>query len=145
LRRAFAGELDPASYGEIRQVNPVNTRVYTQLFVARGRKHGINAQKLAKLIRQQAGVSENFMRDIKIYDDFSYVSVPIAEAETIQKKFRKKRGRPLISMAKQFHGHSENRKPRKDRARPVASKHKKKGGRSMMSHDRQEKSRSAAG
>ena len=145
LRRAFAGELDPASYGEIRQVNPVNTQAYTQLFVARGRNHGINAQKLVKLIRQQAGVNENSMRDIKIFDDFSYISVPLAEAETIEKKFRKKQGRPIISRSHQVSAHSGTRKPRKEKVRPSGSKHKQNKGRSMMSHVRKEKSRSAAG
>jgi ATP-dependent RNA helicase DeaD len=146
LRRAFADELDTSSYGEIRQVNPVNTRAYTQLFVARGRKNGITPQKLVKLIRQHSGVNENLLRDIKIFDDYSYISVPLAEAEVIQKKFRKKRGRPIISKAKLSGGYSGTRATPQERGRAGKSKQHKQGKDwSNNRHDRQEKRRRVVG
>ncbi len=144
LQKAFADELDPAAYGEIRQINPVSTLAYTQLFVARGRKHGITPQKLVKLIRQHSGANENLLRDIRIFDDFSYISVPQAEAEAIQKKFRKKRGRPIISKAKQIRTHSDTKKTRKERVHPAGGKQKQGKSRSIFNQDRQEKKRSAA-
>ncbi|HPJ92916.1 MAG TPA: DEAD/DEAH box helicase [Deltaproteobacteria bacterium] len=144
LRRAFVDELDPATYGEIRQINPVSTLTYTQLFVARGRKHGITPQKLVKLIRQHSGVSENLLRDIRIFDDFSYISAPKAEAEEIRKKFGKKRGRPIISRAKQIRTHSDTKKTRKERVRPAGGKQKQGKSRSSINQERQEKKRSAA-
>jgi ATP-dependent RNA helicase DeaD len=119
LRHAFSDELDTSSYGEIRQVNPVDTTSYTRLFVARGRKHGITPTKLMKLVRQQSGLKENPMRNIEIMEDFSYISVVTTEADLIRKKFRKKPGRPIISKAKQVGKQQHPGKTRKEKSQPI--------------------------
>jgi ATP-dependent RNA helicase DeaD len=133
LRHAFPDELDTSSYGEIRQVNPVDATSCTRLFVARGRKHGITPAKLMKLVRQQSGVKENLMRDIEIMDDFSYISVVSTEADLIQKKLRKKRGRPIISKAKQGRKQQHPGKTRKEKSQQ------------MIKNAKQEKRRRAVG
>jgi len=101
LKHAFADELDTSAYKEIRKLKQYNSKTPNQrLFVAKGRRHGITPKKMAKFIHMQTGVKERLVSDIKIFDEFSYISVPSAEANLIQKSFRQKRGRPLISKAK---------------------------------------------
>jgi ATP-dependent RNA helicase DeaD len=103
LRYAFADELDTSAYKEIRKVSlpsENNGNSHARLFVARGRKQGLTPQNLLKFIREQTGVKEKLVQNIEIRDDFTFFNVPQAEAEVIQKKFKKKGGRPLISIAK---------------------------------------------
>ncbi len=100
MRLAFHDELDTSCYGEIRQINPVENRSRTKLFIARGRKHGISSKKLMKLIKGQTGVGEHLMSDIRIFEEFSYFSVPFDEAAVIQKRFQNKKGRPIVGKAR---------------------------------------------
>jgi len=116
----------------------------TRLFIALGRKDDINAQKLVNLIRQEAMVDPNHIRNIQVFDNFSFANVPFQEAEHIINTFRGK-GRdkkPLIVAAKakietgdrpprQDNG---ERKPRPDngerKPRPDTGKRKQKTRRS---------------
>jgi ATP-dependent RNA helicase DeaD len=100
LRNTFADELDPKSYKEIRAVAHTETKPHTRLFVARGRKHGMTPQNILRFIREQTGVKEKLVSNIEIKDDFTFISVPQAEADVIQRQFSHKRGRALISIAK---------------------------------------------
>ena len=101
---------------------------------------------LVKLIRQHSGVNENLLRDIKIFDDFSYISVPLAEADVILKKFGKKRGRPIISKAKQTGGYSTSGTTPQERGRAGKSKQHRQGKDwSKNRNDRQEKRRRVVG
>ena len=77
-----------------------DTKAQTRLFVARGRKHGITPQNLLSFLREHTGVKEKLVSNIEIKDDFTFISVPHAEADVIEKRFRQKRGRPLISIAR---------------------------------------------
>lgn len=130
MRLAFADELDTSSYGEIRQINPVNSKSRTKLFIARGRKHGITPPKLVKLIRGQTGVSEHLVQDIRIFDDFSYLSAPFAEAAIIQKKFQHKSGRPIVGKAKSEKGRTPRRKARQGNDRKASGRNKTDQGQS---------------
>ncbi|MBN2298121.1 MAG: DEAD/DEAH box helicase [Deltaproteobacteria bacterium] len=129
MRLAFADELDTSSYGEIRQINPVESKSRTKLFIARGRKHGITPPKLVKLIKGQTGVSEHLITDIKIFDDFSYLSVPFAEAAIIQKKFQHKRGRPIVGKANSEKGQPPHRKSGQGKDRKISGMNKTNQGR----------------
>ncbi|MEA3223073.1 MAG: DEAD/DEAH box helicase [Thermodesulfobacteriota bacterium] len=129
MRLAFADELDTSSYGEIRQINPVANKSRTKLFIARGRKHGITPPKLVKLIRGQTGVSEHLVQDIRIFDDFSYLSVPFAEAAIIQKKFRRKSGQPIVVKAKSEKGQTLRRKAKQGNNRKTSGRNKPNQGR----------------
>ncbi|HHO76724.1 MAG TPA: DEAD/DEAH box helicase [Deltaproteobacteria bacterium] len=129
MRIAFADELDTSSYGEIRQINPVENKSRTKLFMARGRKQGITPQKLVKLIHGQTGVSERLINDIKIFDDFSYLSVPAAEAVIIQKRFQNKKGRPIVSKAKSENAQTLHRKTVQGNNRKAPVRNKSDQGR----------------
>ncbi len=103
LRFTFENELDSSHYHDIRQVTApsIDRKGRTRLFVAKGRKHNIqNPAQMARFIRQQTGIQEQQVRDIQIFDQFTFVSVPFSDAEDILRKFRNQKGRPLITKAK---------------------------------------------
>lgn len=101
LHLSFGDELDAASYREIKQVESVDSKGRTRLFVAKGKKDGLTPNKMIALLHEHSGVNTALIRDVQIYDEFSFITVPFAEAEVILNAFKQKRGRPLISKAKQ--------------------------------------------
>jgi ATP-dependent RNA helicase DeaD len=74
----------------------------TQLFIAKGRNHGMNSQSLADLISAETSIDQSLIENIKILDDFSFFAVPNSEAGRILDHFQAKagEGRPLVSKAK---------------------------------------------
>ncbi|MCF7912532.1 MAG: DEAD/DEAH box helicase [Candidatus Cloacimonetes bacterium] len=75
----------------------------TRLFIALGRKDDLNAQKLVNMIRQEAMVEPNHIRNVQVFDSFSFANVPFQEAEHIINIFRSKGKdrKPLIAEAKE--------------------------------------------
>jgi ATP-dependent RNA helicase DeaD len=74
-----------------RGVSPVDAEGKTRLFIAIGSNNGANKKSLAQFITEQAGVPDRLINDIRVYDEFSYATVPFENAETIiaeLKKFR---------------------------------------------------------
>jgi ATP-dependent RNA helicase DeaD len=74
----------------------------TRLFIALGKKDKMTPKKLVNHIQNTAMVESRLIRDVQIYDNFSFANVPFAEAEEIIKAFRT-RGRgnkPLVVKAK---------------------------------------------
>ena len=59
-------------------------------------------RKLAEMIEKKSGVNERFLRDIQVYDAFSFVTTSYNDADRIIKAFKSmKRGRrPMIELAK---------------------------------------------
>lgn len=101
LRMAFKSQLEEKKYPEIRSFNVDNTGT-TRLFIALGKKDGMNPPKISSFIRTKVKISDNEIDDIGVYDEFSFVTVPFAHAETILDAFSKKGrdGKPLITKAK---------------------------------------------
>ncbi|MGL4980926.1 MAG: DEAD/DEAH box helicase [Fusobacteriaceae bacterium] len=73
-----------------------------RLFVALGKKDGITLKKLLNTISQKANVNENKIRNVELYENFSFVSVPFKEAEQIIESFEIERAgkKPLVEKAK---------------------------------------------
>ncbi len=101
LRMAFKNQLEEKSYPEIRTFNVDNTGT-TRLFIALGKKDGMNPRKISSFIRTKVKISDNKIDDIGVYEEFSFVTVPFADAETILDAFSKKGrdGKALITKAK---------------------------------------------
>lgn len=101
IKHAFKNDLDYSSYTEIRDVS-VDKKGTTKLFVAKGKADDITPQKLISFISEEANINKNKIGNIQIYDKFSFVSVPFAEAEIILGAFKKSKGgrRPLVDKAK---------------------------------------------
>ncbi|MCP4653763.1 MAG: DEAD/DEAH box helicase [Candidatus Omnitrophica bacterium] len=101
IKCAFSDELSRSSYNEIRDVS-INTKGVTRLFVAKGKIDGVDPRKLISMIKDTSKVDSNRIRDVRIFDRFSFITVPFEEAEIILRAFKKKkiRQRPIIERAK---------------------------------------------
>lgn len=62
----------------------------TRLFVALGRKEGYTGRSLLEMITKESGVQGRDIDDLKMMDDFSFISVSWADAEKITSAFANK-------------------------------------------------------
>ena len=104
LNYSFEAELNPDSYGEIKEVGSKGTQLDQQgkarLFVAIGKRDKINARKLVELIMSKVSIKSKQISEIQVMERFSFITVPFEKAEKIVVSFKKKGRQPLISHAK---------------------------------------------
>lgn len=100
LKYAFQDVLDEKNYNEIREVS-IDKKGTTRLFIALGRQDDMTPRKLVDFIKQKVNVLDRDIRDVRIFDKFSFVTLPFEEAEIILDIFKKeKTGRkPIIVKA----------------------------------------------
>jgi ATP-dependent RNA helicase DeaD len=101
LEYSFGKILDESNYKEI-ESNLIDKSGKTRLFVTKGRKDGLTKRKLVKFIKDKTKISESKIADVRILDNFSFVSIPFKEAEIVLSYFKKgnKEERLFISRAK---------------------------------------------
>jgi len=101
LKFALQDELLESNYKEIRKIS-IDRKGKTRLFVAKGKIDGMTTKKLLDFISKKSGISKNKLREVQVYEKFSFVNVPFEEAEVILASFKSKgRGRrPLVERAK---------------------------------------------
>jgi ATP-dependent RNA helicase DeaD len=101
LKHTFQDELDASNYNEIRDVS-IDKKGTARLFVALGKIDDMTPKKLAAFIKQEAKVPNEKIKDIQIFDKFSFITVSFEEAEIILNIFKKKKGsrRPMVERAK---------------------------------------------
>ncbi|MDR1832898.1 MAG: DEAD/DEAH box helicase [Fusobacteriaceae bacterium] len=103
LKNSYEDVLDENSYAEI-NTNSIHLDESgkVRLFVGVGRKQDMTPRKLIDFITEKSGVAPKAIRNVEIYEGFSFVTAPFMEAEAILDVFKKKsRGhKPLISKAK---------------------------------------------
>jgi ATP-dependent RNA helicase DeaD len=77
-----------------------------RLFVAKGHMDHMNAEKVAQFVADEASIDINVFQDIRVFDKFSFISVPNMEAEQILAVFgkNKRNGRSLVTRAKEKDG-----------------------------------------
>ncbi len=114
LKYFLKDSLSSDAYGDIKDVS-VDRQGKTRLFVAKGRKDGYNVKKIIDLIQSEVMIPSYKIRDIKIFDAFSFVSMPFEEAELLLYGLNKKSKsrRPLVSRAKADKGKRGNYKSEK--------------------------------
>ncbi|MDD4954643.1 MAG: DEAD/DEAH box helicase [Candidatus Omnitrophica bacterium] len=102
LKHTFGDELDEKSYNEIRDVS-IDKKGKARLFVALGSIDRIDPAKLVDFIREKTRVDSRKIQDVRIFEKFSFVTVPFEEAEIIVQTFKKfKTGkRPIIEIARE--------------------------------------------
>ncbi|MFH1856137.1 MAG: DEAD/DEAH box helicase [Candidatus Omnitrophota bacterium] len=102
IKYAIGDELSARNYGEIRNVS-IDTKGTTRLFVAKGREDGMNPKKLVEMIKQTARVEYHKIQDVRIFDKFSFITVPFEEAEIILHAFKQQNAgrKPLVERAKE--------------------------------------------
>lgn len=101
LRLAFRSELDQSNYPEIRTFS-VDRKGTARLFLAIGKRDGFTARKLVDMLKFKCGLRDKQIDDVRLSDDFSFVSVPFRDAEEIVRKLnRLNRGnRPMAEIAR---------------------------------------------
>ncbi len=108
LKYAFHKHLDTSNYTEIGQaraniVPAVDQKGKTRLFIAMGKEDGMSEKKLVQFIKTETNIRRERIKNIRLFDDYSFVTVPYNDAEIILKMFgsKKKPGqRPIIEKAK---------------------------------------------
>ncbi len=83
---------------------------FTRLFIARGRKDGLDKRQLIDYLIDQAGAQDRDLQDVSVRDNFSFVSAPVEVAEKIIQVFsdRGSEGRPLVTRAKPDNPNGKN-------------------------------------
>ena len=104
LNYSFEEELNPDSYGKIKEVGSKGKQLDQQgkarLFVAIGKRDKINARKLVELIMSKVSIKSKQISEIQVMERFSFITVPFEKAEKIVVSFKKKGRQPLVSHAK---------------------------------------------
>lgn len=107
LQYHFGNELKEENYQELQEFNSsIDTKGITRLFVAKGRMDKMNAKSIADFLSKESGVAAEHIKDVQVFDKFSFVNVPFLEAEQILVSFEKNKHnkRPLITRAKERTG-----------------------------------------
>ena len=136
LRHFYEDEFLPESYSEIEDVK-VKIDDRTRLFIALGSKDGYNPGRLLDLLNKKAKTPGRKVKDIKIMDKYSFITVPLQEAEYIMRALNsKKDSKPLVEKAigtQHSSGKSEEKKSdrrskgRKKSEKETSKKFKKSG------------------
>ncbi|MBN1649029.1 MAG: DEAD/DEAH box helicase [Spirochaetales bacterium] len=136
LKLGFADEFDSSRYKTISEIkkekdDPVGASGKCRLFVTLGRRDKMKPALLASLIERQSGVKSSLIREIDIYDNFSFVTVPFKEAEIILERFVRSKRKSSFTVVRadrksgagqqrdrdRFRGHAQHRDKRKPRRR----------------------------
>ncbi len=107
IKYMFQDELSARKYSRIREVS-IDMKGTTRLFVARGKIDEMNPRKLIDMIKQSAQVNPRKIRDVRIFERFSFITVPFEEAEIILRAFKKEgiSKRPIVERAKDKKKHN---------------------------------------
>jgi ATP-dependent RNA helicase DeaD len=130
LKLNYQDGLTPEGVKQIDTVS-IDTTGTTRLFIALGRKQGYTPRSLVDLLQKQAGVSPRNIDDVRVMEEFSFVTVPFADAEVILQIFAKQKngGKRLVSKAKdrntsnrghfreKSEGHKQERRKSRERRR----------------------------
>ena len=121
LKMSFKNDLDQSNYPEIRTFS-VDRKGTARLFIAVGRRDGYTPRSIVQLIQKQSGLSNARINDVKILDEFSFVTIPFEEAEHVTRSLNKlsENGRPMAEIAKDDKG------KRKDDTKSVKNKRNRK-------------------
>ena len=101
LNLSYGQELDYSQYREIRE-SSVDSSGTTRLFIALGRNNGMTPRKLIDYITSQTKVYQKHIDDLQMFDEFSFITVPFQDAETILRIFasQAKGRKSVVSVAK---------------------------------------------
>lgn len=101
LKINYEDVLDSSNYNEIQEAT-VDTTGKTRLFIALGKADNMTPKKIVDLVVKESKVSSSKIKNVEVYESFSFMNVPFIEAERILEIFKKSRkGRkPLVEKAK---------------------------------------------
>jgi ATP-dependent RNA helicase DeaD len=110
LKYFLKDTLKQENYQDIKE-NSVDRQGKTRLFIAKGRKDGFDVKKIIDLIQTEVDVKAFDIKEIKIFEAFSFVSMPFEEAETLIYSLNAKstNRKPLVEHAKPGQGGGSDR------------------------------------
>jgi len=105
LQNSFGEELDEKKYTEIKGQG-IELKGKTRLFVRQGKEDGLTINKLLTIINDKCNIDRNKIQDIHLSDKFSFISLPLKEAEKVLAYFgnSQKGSRLVIVKAKKSKG-----------------------------------------
>ena len=122
LKHAYDDILDENNYNEISEVK-LEKSGKVRLFIALGRKNAMTPKKLVDYVIKKSKVDDRKIKNVEVFENFSFMSVPFTEAEIILDAFQKEKNgkKPLVEKAKDKSGEGSKTKEKKE-----SSKRKKK-------------------
>lgn len=105
LKYFLKDSLSQDNYQDIRETS-IDKSGKTRLFIAKGRQDGFNVKKIIDLIQKEVEIKAYDIKEIKIFDSFSFVSMPFEESETLiyNLNSKSKNKKPLVEHAKPGQG-----------------------------------------
>ncbi|MGD9940686.1 MAG: DEAD/DEAH box helicase [Clostridia bacterium] len=95
---AYAGDLDPRRYGEVRDVT-VDSAGTARLYIGLGKRDGVWPKDIAEVVKKLTGLPDRAIDAIEVLERFSFVSVPFDAAEKAIAEARRNRGAPFMRIA----------------------------------------------
>lgn len=108
LNYTFKDTLKESMYREIGKIQTAKQGTATsssdaRLFVAKGHTANFNAAKVIDFVASEAGIDPQAIHDVRVYDNFSFITLPAEQAEQVLVVFGKNKrgGKPLVTRAKE--------------------------------------------
>lgn len=119
LDHFYKDELDASKYQSIatgkqerreREPRREENNGFTRLFIARGRKDGLDKRVLVNYLIEQVGAEDRDLQDVTVREEFSFVSAPLQVAERILQTFGESgpEGKPIVTRAKPDNPNGKN-------------------------------------
>lgn len=120
LDHFYKDELDASKYQQIsadrdRDRKESRSRTseesgFTRLFIARGRRDGLDKRMLIDYLIEQVGAEDRDIQDVSVQDEFSFVTAPLQVAERILTMFgdHAPGGKPVVTRAKPDNPNGKN-------------------------------------
>jgi ATP-dependent RNA helicase DeaD len=103
LKYSLDDELSEKKYRDIKEFDDisVDNKGTARLFISLGKKDGLTPKKLTRLINNETKIPAGKISDIKVLDNFSFLTVPFKEAEIILQAFKGRKGgrKPIMKRA----------------------------------------------
>ena len=96
LRLAFRSELDQSNYPEIRSFS-VDRKGKARLFLALGGRDGYTARRIVEMLKRKCGLRDKNIDDVRVFENYSLVSVPFSDAENVVSRLNASGGRRRIA------------------------------------------------
>lgn len=128
LRLAFKNELSEATYPEIRRID-VDRRGKARLFIALGKADGYRPKMIVDLLKKKCNIPDQKIDDVRCMDDFSFASIPFADAEMAIRRLNEMTAqgeKPLASIATETHQKSDRPEQTDRRSKPRQTNRPKK-------------------
>lgn len=103
LKLSFKNDLDVSSYNEIRGFS-VDRKGTARIFIAMGAKDGFNARSLVQMVQDETNIPQAKINDVKVLEEFSFITVPFELAEQVTRNLNVGGGRPIAEIAKDKKG-----------------------------------------